>query len=505
MRFEGDHKTVKQHFSIRWQLPLSYAGIAFFAVVILGVMLLTLLQNHYKQQERQFLLRHAQHVKNAIGMDWARGLPLDHRLRWLSLLPQTHIELTNPDGEVIANSEAPNMFIISGTIAIDDVVYSPQDVPSITPNPPIQLNIIPFNDLRPERIPGVTIVYDETYGFEIIDSPLEVRFEREYSSQVVSIPVYSPQDQQFLGTITVSGGPAVGRDVLKSVTNGWLMTGGIAVLLAAGIGWVMSNRITTPLTALTYSTQQLAAGNLSIRSTINRQDELGILAHSFNRMAEQIENNIQTLKRFVADAAHEIHTPITALRTNLELSVENTPSPQNQQALNQVKQLERLTNDLLDLSQIESETSILFEPINLAKLMGELSEIYASRAEQADLEYVLVLPSEPVVILGSLSRIQRAFSNLLDNAVKFTPAGGQITVKLSQKGEVIIQDTGIGIPSDDLPNLFERFTRGRNAAQYMGSGLGLAIVKAIVDLHRGHIGVESDSTGTRITISFPHP
>jgi signal transduction histidine kinase len=294
--------------------------------------------------------------------------------------------------------------------------------------------------------------------------------------------------------------------VLQSVTKGWILAGSIAVLLAAGIGWFISNRLTAPLIALTHSTQSMASGDLSTRNTIQRNDELGILAQSFNRMAEQIENNFTTLKRFVADAAHEIHTPITALRTNLELSVEKSPTPQSKQALNQVMQLEHLTNDLLDLSQIEGAIQADFKALDVNTLLIQISEIYASRAEQADLDFQLALPEQPICIEANPSQIERVVSNLLDNAIKFTPQGGTIHVELQPNAKNVylsVRDTGIGIPPDDQPLLFERFKRGRNVSNYAGSGLGLAIVKAIVDSHSGSVQAESDTGGTCIKVALP--
>jgi signal transduction histidine kinase len=176
-------------------------------------------------------------------------------------------------------------------------------------------------------------------------------------------------------------------------------------------------------------------------------------------------------------------------------------------ALDQARRLESLADDLLDLSRIEAMSGDVHpEPVDVIALAHEIGEVYASRAEQQDIDFTLEMPSEALIVNGCPSQIQRLMSNLLDNAVKFTPAGGSVQFSLARVDrsvELIVQDTGIGILPDDLPFLFERFRRGRNTANYPGSGLGLAIVKAIADAHNGTAHVASWASGTRVTVSLP--
>jgi signal transduction histidine kinase len=204
---------------------------------------------------------------------------------------------------------------------------------------------------------------------------------------------------------------------------------------------------------------------------------------------------IITLRRLVTDAAHELHTPLTALRTNLEMAADEVDPQQQAQylehALVQLQRFETLTSNLLLLSRLEAgDVSEERESINLTLLLRETAEVYASRAEQAGLSFRAVLHDEETLISGHEGQIQRALANLLDNALKFTPAGGEVTMALngSENGiEIRIGDTGIGIPEADVPHLFERFHRGRNTAGYPGSGLGLAIARAILNSHAGSI------------------
>jgi signal transduction histidine kinase len=225
-------------------------------------------------------------------------------------------------------------------------------------------------------------------------------------------------------------------------------------------------------------------------------------------MAEQVEETVLTLRRFVADAAHELHTPLTALRTNLELSGGETGSRAYvEQAQAQVARLETLTRDLLDLSRLETGVNQAnFVPVSLNILVQETSELYASRAEQAGLTFSLDVPEQLIPVRGNETYLRRALSNLLDNALKFTLEGGSIRVGLRQDGdwsEVWVADTGIGIHPSDMPQLFNRFHRGRNAAAYLGSGLGLAIVKAIVEGHGGQVTVEEQMQGVCFRLRLP--
>ena len=300
------------------------------------------------------------------------------------------------------------------------------------------------------------------------------------------------------------GRPSV--DVVGAALQGFL----VAVLIIGGfsllIGLLLSRGISRPLVELTAATRAMSAGDLSVRVPVRRHyhGEARELAVAFNRMAGRVEETIVTLRRFVSDAAHEIYTPLTALRTNLELSPDDEFV---ERAQAQVERLEMLAEGLLDLSCIEAGAPAeAHAPVALIPLVQEVSELYASQAEQAGLTFDLTLPQTPVTVQGDEAQLQRALGNLLDNAIKFTPKGGTVSVGLCQEGEwaeLWVEDSGIGIPEEDLPHLFSRFHRGRNAAAYPGSGLGLAIVKAIVEAHGGQVRGENVEQGARFTVWLP--
>jgi signal transduction histidine kinase len=255
-------------------------------------------------------------------------------------------------------------------------------------------------------------------------------------------------------------------------------------------------------------------GDLSVR--VNLQDETQqeflSLADSFNGMAEQVEQTVSTLREFVADAAHELHTPLTALQTNIELArEEETVSARSlylSRAQEQSQRLETLINNLLDLSRIEgADAKSHSELVDFAQLVREIGEQFASRAEQSEREFNLNVADGRVAVMGHREQLKQVLINLFENALKFTPRHGLISVSLQRSENEVtlnVTDTGIGIPPEDLPHLFERFHRGRNASEYPGNGLGLAIVRAIATAQGGKVSVRSEpQRGTSATFSLP--
>jgi signal transduction histidine kinase len=231
-------------------------------------------------------------------------------------------------------------------------------------------------------------------------------------------------------------------------------------------------------------------------------------------MADRLQAFVLTLQRFVADAAHELNTPLTALRNSLDLALEETDEANRalliKEGRNQVGRLEELAHGLLDLSRLESgESRREKRPVDLGAVVRKSSERYASQAEQAGLAFELALPAKkepPIVVVGDEGQIGRALANLLDNAVKFTPEGGTIRVGLERDGQqarLWVEDNGIGIAEKELPLLFNRFHRGGNATAYPGSGLGLAIVRSIVRQHGGDVSAENGGRGAIFSIRLP--
>jgi signal transduction histidine kinase len=540
--------------SVRWRLPLSYAAIALLAALSLGIVLLTTLRGYYTQRERDYLSSNARAI-GAVIAPLVEEVPLEvlhSHLDSFSFLSQSRLRLLDTAERPIIESDFLETFKVSlAAVPIREPVPAefdhrfslPSDrgVPYLIIRDPIPVEpdgteagyrahivirreftgdvIITGTESLSSPMPFEGEVWVEGSGdkpdvtafrtMSFVGTPYgfglsaDVSSSALRSSQVVREPLRDTTGD-LLGYVELSDGPAYGREIVNSVARGWALAGGAAVLLAAGVGWLVSRRISAPLLALTDVTAQMAEGDLSARADIARQDEFGTLGHSFNRMANQVEETILTLRRFVSDAAHEIRTPLTALRTNLELAPDDDFVKRAQA---QVERLEALTQNLLDLSRIEAgEQAEAHAQVALIPLVQEMSELYASRAEQAGLTFGLVLPEMPVTVQGDETQLRCALGNLLDNAIKFTPEGGAVSVGLHQEGEraeLWVKDTGIGIPDEDLPHILSRFHRGRNTAAYPGSGLGLAIVKAIAENHNGTVAAENIAQGSLFKLRLP--
>jgi signal transduction histidine kinase len=526
--------------SIRWRLPLSYAGIALLAAVALGAVLLTTLRGYYAQREFEHLRNNGLAISRMVSEMYRYELSDDEiqrQLESLAFLGQTRIRVLDSSENIIADSgdaKEPRVIALNFTRPVDapDILFQAENsenvvsgvagerwTEEVSPDyPAIDIFSRLFTTApEPEQSDEEVKLFDRRFFMAVAGTPYgfnlntDVSIER-HSDQHIQMPFYDRSSYTLTGYVELLDGPAYGTEVVDGVALVLINAGLVAVVLAAGVGWLISRQINTPLSTLTAATSHMADGNLSVRVTMPRHDEFGVLADAFNHMAGQVETTVTTLRRFVADAAHEIHTPITALHANLELAATEENQSQLhtfiQRAQEQLKRLEMMTSSLLDLSRIEAgEIQAERTSIDLVALVAEVSELYASRAEQACLTFQTETTPGKLIALANETQIRRVISNLLDNAIKFTPENGIIRIGICREDSktlhLWVQDTGIGIPADDLPHLFNRFRRGRNAAAYPGSGLGLAIIKAIVEGHGGKVKVESSTGGTRFSLQLP--
>ena len=517
--------------SIRWRLPASYAVIALLAALSLGSMMLLVLRSYYVDQELEYLHGNAVALQPVIAQILQSDMPdvsLQDQITGLAFLSHTQIRLLDTSGSILADSGVPDsgqVVAVSGGEQIAGNVMFSMPVNPPKDQGPILIYRSDESAPFPEMVPfekrmllgkGADIVVPVSaspygYGFVAkIDSDPARR-----SSQSVSVLLLS-SDGRKLGVLEFSNGPSYGADVINSVTTAWLIASVFAIGLAAITGWFISQRVTRPVVALENATQQMAQGNLAVRVDLpkERQQEFLSLAKSFNGMAEQVEQTISTLRDFVADAAHELHTPLTALQANIELAREEENASARTRYLSraqeQGRRLEALVKSLLDLSRIEAadaEAKSNFAPVDVTQLVREVGEQFASRAEQADRSFTMKAPEDPVHVSGNEMHLRQVVTNLLENALKFTPVGGSISLDLEHSNAEIkltVSDSGIGIAPEDLPHIFERFHRGRNASEYSGNGLGLAIVKAIVTEHNGAVTARSQpGQGTLVAITLP--
>jgi signal transduction histidine kinase len=518
--------------SIRRRLPLSYAAIALLAALALGAVLLLTLRGYYQRVERDFLRSNGQAIAFSLAPLLDEDRPIEEiqaRLVSFAFLSQTRVELLDTESQLVASSSLPGRFRVAlaarsveGPLSQRELLgpegegrpaliirLGASSLDSITTTTDGPVFFAP-GEIRRLPLPeeGLRRLIPPPEGQDLAVAPDSIPERTTSGQQVVSS--ISGSDGELLGFVRLSEGPAYAREIVKQVAWGWGIASAVAVLLAAAAGWLISRRMCAPLLALTDTTMSMAAGDLTVRADVTRRDELGDLGRSFNQMAGRVEDTVVALRRFVSDAAHEIHTPLTALHTSLELAREDDPGDGDdhlERARNQIERLEALTSGLLDLSRVEAGTETQTPtPVPLLPLVQEVSELYASRADQAGLTFEMSLPESPLSVQGDGAQLRRALGNLLDNAVKFTPPGGLVCLALKREDDravLRVEDSGISIPEEDLPHLFQRFHRGRNATAYPGSGLGLAIVKAIVERHAGEVQAESTPQGALFTLTLP--
>jgi two-component system sensor histidine kinase MprB len=288
----------------------------------------------------------------------------------------------------------------------------------------------------------------------------------------------------------------------------WLLYGvcGAGIALGAVLGRGVARTALRPVDRLMLATEHVA-DTRDLRRRIDEpgKDELGRLAHSFNRMLEALDASERMQRRLVADASHELRTPLSSLRTNIELLArpnELPPGARDQllaALLDQVERLTRLVADLIDLARGDEPTRQVRADIRLDEIVAGTAAV--ARTHFPDVRFVV--HSQPTVVAGDANRLSRAVANLLDNAGKWSRPGDEVEVEVGA-GTVTVRDNGPGIAPEHVPHVFDRFWRAPEARQKPGSGLGLAIVYQVARSHGGEISVEAAAGGgSRFRLRLP--
>ena len=302
-------------------------------------------------------------------------------------------------------------------------------------------------------------------------------------------------------------------DVLQTF-GVWAWTSLPLILCAAGFGgYWLSGHALKPIHNLVLSTREITERNLSRRIEVPAaQDELRELSETINGMLARLESAFTRITRFTSDASHELRTPIAVIRTTSEVILEKDRSVQQYremvgQILRESEFTSALIEQLLTLARADAETELLsLEAIDLCALVEELDPVITALAENRNLQWSAEIPNEPVVVKGDRPHLRRLLLILVDNACRYTNKNGSVRVRLAvQPDEAILEvcDSGIGIPPEELPHIFERFYRASNARFFDqdGSGLGLSIANWIVTAHGGTLTAHS-AVGSGTTMSI---
>jgi heavy metal sensor kinase len=289
----------------------------------------------------------------------------------------------------------------------------------------------------------------------------------------------------------------------------------ISVVILAGLGGLfLASRVLKPVEQITKTAQEIEESDLSRRITVKNDDELGRLASTLNDMIGRLEAAFSRQRQFTADASHELRTPLAIMQAEATLALSKERSEADyRKSLETISQesayMSSVIGKLLFLARSDAgKEQLNFEDVELKELITQLSTNVEALAADKGIKFSVDAP-ENLLVYGDKVKIRQLFINILENAVRYTPEGGYISVSILKKDKnavIAISDTGIGIPAEHLPHIFERFYRVDKARSRAdgGVGLGLAIAKYIADSHNGKIEVASQiGKGTTFTITLP--
>lgn len=520
--------------SIRWRLVASYMLLTVLAVGLVAALALSLIRRHIEQQAVNYLTASAQAVaRQAAALTGPRTNT--YALRQLAhtsaFAGNVRVRLLDARERVLADSGPHD--------AQNDMIWilPPDRALAGDGNRPLVLSVL-LNRAQPVDWAALTDLPDGTsflvvrraegaWGSRfVIEMMSRAELEKlkpaddgqtRRSDLVVRLPIGDAS--RPAGYVELSEAPDFGSEAIDTTARALLFAGAGATLLAGLAGLFIGRGVTSPLKSLSVAADRMSRGDLSARAGVTTRDEIGQLGAQFDRMADQLQRSFadleaerDTLRRFVADASHELRTPITALRSFNELM--QGPAAQDPEARaeflaesqRQIERLEWITSNLLNLSRLDAGlVQLEWGDHDAREIAQAVVAAFRPLAVEKGLSLDLTIPADPVALRCDRARVEMALSNLIDNGLKFTPRGGRVEVALEARegaAAFVVQDTGPGIAPEDLPRIFDRFYRSRSA-RGEGSGLGLAIVKSVAQAHGGQVTVTSrPGQGSRFELIF---
>jgi signal transduction histidine kinase len=391
--------------------------------------------------------------------------------------------------------------------------------------------IVPAVARESARVFGATVTIINDLGRMVSrESPPNVdeleadglRRDTEVGPAAYEVPISLPSGDRITYDVIVSDLYSNREATLAQIRSALIGAGLFALAASLVTGMIAARSLTGPIGRLRRVAARVAQGQLDERAARSGVLEIDELGQQFNVMADRLSGTLRMLeadrdrlREFVADVSHELRTPIAALRMYTELQRdgqvdEATRSEFLARSLDQIQRLEWLSTNLLDLSRIDAGIYPL--DMRAGDLRDPIQAVVQALSEAAVDHGVALestVPADPVELRFDRERIVQLMTNLIGNAIKFTPRDGAVSVRLEERPDDVlieVSDTGAGIPADELPHIFERFYRGTNTgeARASGSGLGLAIVRSIVEMHDGQIDLASEvGKGTQVRIILP--
>lgn len=456
--------------SIRTRLALIYTGLLAVALVAFGAGVFLVLRAQLEASFDAALRANAEHAAGAFAQDVDPAGALTPSQRLVDQFASTggRVVVLGSDGSALADSAGPGAAPL-----------------------PVSADAIAAADRQEHAIREL----------QVDDDVIRVTVE----------PVVAA-DGREVGYVAWADTTRSLRDVMRTVASSLVLGGGLVVVLALAGGLILARRALAPVADVTDTARAIAlSGDFAARVEAGGPgDEVGELAVAFNEMLAALEQNHQALQRFLGDASHQLRTPLTTIRANLDLAGRAEVPEDDRRAIladarDESERMARLVADLLSLARAESGARLEFEPVELDVVVVESVRRQAQAASHVRMSVAV----EPAVVDADRDRLRELMGILLDNAARYTPDGGAVSTELTiDRGRAVMRvvDTGIGIGETDHTRLFERLYRGDRAREMRpsGTGLGLAIAHWIVDSHGGTIDLAGRSEGgTTVTITLP--
>lgn len=458
--------------SIKKRLTGNFMLIILITVIILEVILLNAIKQYYYNSIEELLMTQisvssGEYMKSLRSSDLKESVADADRF-WQQFKSQ--VQIIDNENKVLVDS--------IGVIYKDDILISP-DITRV-------LN----GDEKS------TWIGDVDYS----DFPvMSVSYPIRYDGTIVGA-------MRFITTLEYT------NDIISSISKAIILIGVAAVMVSGLLSLFLANSIIRPLSEVTRVAEKMADGQLKIRSEKRVDDEIGKLSDTLNYMAEELLKREELKNDFVSSISHELRTPLTSIK-GWAITLKGEDLGDNllmKDGLDIIeKESDRLSGmveDLLDFSKfVSGRITLNKEEVDLSKIMKQVHKQLTPKAREAGVNLTLKLEKESIPMIGDNNRIKQILINLVDNSIKFTPEGGRVHMSGFQYDDfalIQVEDTGKGIPEEDLPYIKDRFYKGKDSKSH--SGLGLSIVDEIVTLHGGDMDIKSIlGTGTKILVSLP--
>jgi histidine kinase len=349
-------------------------------------------------------------------------------------------------------------------------------------------------------------------GGIVLFTAAELVMPQAFERHVAHMAVHMGDDPSMRADLFSSFRRALTESVLAATVT--------SLLIAIGLSFYVSRRVVRRVEEMTRSSRRIAAGHYDERLALDdlersgEMDELGQLATSFNQMAAALETTESHRRDLIGNVAHELRTPLTSIKGYMEGLMDGllpAEAPTFARVYREADRLQRLVSDLQELSRVEAGALPLERrPLALRDLVAATAERLRPQFDEKGVELAISVPTDLVPVLGDEDRLNQVLTNLLGNALQYTPSGGRVDVGATRHGRAVrvsVRDNGIGVSAEHLPRLFDRFYRAEDSRSRAGggSGIGLTIARHLVQAHGGEIGAHSEGPGKGAEFWFTLP